>query len=76
MERGSGWMAKRERVALRHGYRCAACDRVLMPGAWECDHIVPREQGGSNAESNLQPLCKDPCHREKSAREAHQRAKG
>ncbi|WP_418236056.1 HNH endonuclease [Comamonas serinivorans] len=47
-----------------------------MPGAWECDHIVPREQGGSNAESNLQPLCKDPCHREKSAREAHQRAKG
>lgn len=76
MERGSGWMAKRERVALRHGYRCAACGLVLLKGRWECDHIVPREQGGSNDESNLQPLCKEPCHRVKTAAEAAARSGG
>lgn len=73
MERGGSWMAKRERVAMRHGYRCAACDRVLMPGQWECDHIIPREQGGSNDESNLQPLCQVPCHQNKTAQEAKAR---
>ena len=75
MERGRAWMAKRERVALRYGYRCASCGLVLLPGGWECDHIVPREQGGSNDESNLQPMCKEPCHRLKSASEAECRAK-
>lgn len=73
MERGSPWMAKRERVALRFGHRCAACGLVLLPGKWECDHIVPREQGGSNEETNLQPLCKKPCHAEKTAREQRAR---
>lgn len=76
MERGSGWMAKRERVAQRYGYRCAACSLVLLPRNWECDHIVPREQGGSNEESNLQPLCKVPCHQAKTAEEATRRARG
>lgn len=76
MERGRAWMEKRERVALRHGYRCAGCGRLLLPRQWECDHIVPREQGGSNDESNLQPLCTDPCHKAKTAREAEARARG
>jgi 5-methylcytosine-specific restriction endonuclease McrA len=74
MERGSAWMAKRDRVAQRYGLRCAACGLVLMKGKWECDHIVPREQGGSNDESNLQPLCTDPCHKAKTAQEAGGRA--
>lgn len=75
MERGRAWMSKRERVAQRFGYRCAECGLVLMPGKWECDHIVPREQGGSNDEANLQSLCV-PCHQAKTAREAKARAKG
>ena len=77
MERGRAWMAKRQRVAAAHGFRCAACNLVLLPGKlpdgrsrWQCDHIVPREQGGSNDESNLQPLCTTPCHEAKSAEEA------
>jgi 5-methylcytosine-specific restriction endonuclease McrA len=74
MERGRAWMAKRERVALRYHYLCAGCGLVLQKGEWECDHIVAREQGGSNNESNLQPLCKDPCHKAKTAREASARA--
>ncbi|WP_295379589.1 HNH endonuclease signature motif containing protein [uncultured Pseudacidovorax sp.] len=77
MERGSAWMAKRQRVAERFGWRCAACGLALMPGRmsdgrsfWQCDHIVSREQGGSNDESNLQPLCTTPCHEAKTAQEA------
>lgn len=81
MERGRAWMAKRDRVAQAHGYRCAACGLVLMPGRladgrskWQCDHVIPREQGGSNDESNLQPLCTSPCHDAKSADEAKARS--
>ena len=80
MERGRAWMAKRQRVALAHNYRCAACGLLLMPGRlpdgrsrWQCDHVIPREQGGSNDESNLQPLCTVPCHEAKSAEEAKAR---
>ncbi len=75
MEGGRAWMEKRKRVALRHSYRCAGCGRLLLPRQWECDHIVPREQGGSNDESNLQSLCV-PCHQAKTAREAEARARG
>lgn len=74
MERGGGWMAKRERVAKRFNYCCAACGLILLKGRWECDHIVPREQGGSNDESNLQPLCKVPCHRAKTDAETRARS--
>jgi 5-methylcytosine-specific restriction protein A len=76
MERGRAWMAKRARVAQRHGYRCANCGAVWVSGRDHIDHIVPREQGGSNDESNLQPLCDVPCHKAKSDAEAKARAKG
>jgi len=74
MERGRAWMAKRERVALAHGYRCAKCGRVWISSRDHIDHKIPREQGGSNDESNLQPLCNEPCHAEKTKAEAAQRA--
>lgn len=73
MERGRAWMAKRERVALRHNYLCAACGLIWRKDRDQIDHIIPREQGGSNDESNLQPLC-DPCHKGKTKREAAERA--
>lgn len=76
MEGGSAWMAKRHRVAERYGYRCANCGAVWVSTRDEIDHIVPRERGGSNDESNLQPLCNHPCHAEKTAREAAERARG
>lgn len=69
MERGRSWMNKRERVALRYRYRCAKCGMPWVSSRDHIDHIVPREQGGSNDESNLQPLCDVPCHAEKTAAE-------
>ena len=81
MERGRAWMAKRQRVAQRFNHLCAACGLVLLPGKlpdgrskWQCDHIIPRNDGGSNDESNLQPLCTEPCHKAKSDTEAKARA--
>lgn len=41
---------------------------------WEVDHIVPLIDGGGHDLSNLQSLCA-PCHKEKTAREARERAR-
>jgi 5-methylcytosine-specific restriction endonuclease McrA len=76
MERGRAWMAKRHRVALAYNYRCAKCGKAWVSSRDHIDHIIPREQGGSNDESNLQPLCDEPCHAEKTAAEARVRARG
>lgn len=73
MERGRAWMAKRQRVALAHGYQCAGCGRAWLSHKDQIDHRIPREQGGSNEESNLQPLCNE-CHQAKTAAEAKARS--
>ena len=73
MERGRAWMAKRHRVAMAHNYQCK-CGAVWVSTRDHIDHIIPREQGGSNDESNLQPLCR-PCHDEKTKAEATARSK-
>ena len=75
MERGRAWMVKRHRVALAHDYRCAMCGAVWLSSRDHIDHKIPREQGGSNDESNLQPLCDKPCHADKTAREARARSR-
>lgn len=72
-QRGRAWMAVRERVAKRHDYRCARCGAVWVSSRDHIDHIVELADGGTNDESNLQPLCNEPCHREKTEREAKAR---
>lgn len=71
--RGGKWARTRERVALAHGMRCVECGCVWVPSRDQIDHEVPLEQGGSNEDSNLRPLC-DECHKAKTAREASIRA--
>ncbi|MFT3832870.1 MAG: HNH endonuclease signature motif containing protein [Micropruina sp.] len=45
------------------GAPCWRCGRVIHPSAsWDVDHIVPREQGGSNDPGNLAP-CHSRCNR-------------
>ena len=69
----------RRKVFERDGGRCADCDNVSHP--WEVDHIFPlwlvdpRERPRRYwSLGNLQTLCV-PCHINKTAREAKDRAK-
>ena len=48
-------------------WKCAACKARIRNG-YEIDHIVPLSRGGTNANHNLQALCK-PCNRRKHARD-------
>jgi hypothetical protein len=57
-------------IAARQCYKCATCDKFLA--TFEIDHILPLVSGGSNADSNLQALCKV-CHSEKTSTEARSR---
>lgn len=48
----------------------------VVPGSprTEVDHVLPVVDGGTNVVENLQIICNDPCHKEKTAREARERA--
>jgi hypothetical protein len=52
----------RQRVWQQYGGRCADCGATQY---LEFDHIVPRAKGGSNAEANVQLLCRG-CNSRKS----------
>lgn len=45
---------------------CPECTRKMLPGKWQCDHIVALVNGGQHRERNLQPLCTTPCHSDKT----------
>ena len=51
MPRRTLTQAQKKRVAAAHAWRCAACD-VLLPAAFEVDHVVPLWQGGADAVEN------------------------
>ena len=46
---------------------CLAKDRVMPAVA--VDHIVPKAEGGTDADGNLQAICK-PCHKLKTENES------
>jgi 5-methylcytosine-specific restriction endonuclease McrA len=52
--RGAEWRRLRLKILERDGYRCAYC------GAWAdtVDHIVPKNRGGTDVESNLVACCR------------------
>lgn len=59
---GRPWRRKRDAVMARDKYLCQPCvgyGRLTL--ADEVDHIVPQAEGGTDAESNLQAICR-PCH--------------
>jgi 5-methylcytosine-specific restriction endonuclease McrA len=55
-------------IAAKQGWKCAMCHAVLKAD-FEIDHRIPLFKGGNNDTSNLQALCRSPCHIDKSARE-------
>jgi 5-methylcytosine-specific restriction protein A len=66
---GNAWVKRRERILLRDCGLCQPCKRAgHVTIATEVDHVVPKAQGGSDEDSNLQSICKA-CHKDKTARE-------
>lgn len=46
---------------------CHVCGK---PGATQVDHVIPLAHGGPDDDTNLAPIHAEPCHREKTRREA------
>lgn len=58
---------QRAAIFLARGARCYKCTRKLGPGDdWDLDHVLALENGGSDDDSNLAPIC-DWCHTAKTA---------
>jgi len=72
--RSADWRARRVRILVRDAYTCANCGRVVSGKAAHVDHIVPLEEGGTDAEANLQVLC-DEDHGRKTRGEQRRRGK-
>lgn len=51
------WKTRRLSVLVRDAYTCRVCRRVLAGADAQVDHIVPLEEGGTDALENLQTLC-------------------
>jgi len=67
--RGRKLQTLRLRIFRQWEYRCAECKRMRTDDQLVLDHRIPLSQGGTDSEANLQPLCKDTCHVEKTQRE-------
>jgi 5-methylcytosine-specific restriction enzyme A len=64
---GRPWRRIVERVKTRDQYTCRKCGRVTLDG--EVDHITSTSKGGTDDDANLQYLCKEPCHGDKTRAE-------
>ncbi len=63
------WLATRRRILARDGMRCQDCGgMVFNKHEAHVDHIVPKGQGGSEDDDNLQTLCQS-CHGKKTQAE-------
>lgn len=66
---GYAWTKRRDAVMRRDAGLCQPCKRAgRLTAATEVDHIVGKAKGGTDADNNLQAICKT-CHEEKTIRE-------
>jgi 5-methylcytosine-specific restriction protein A len=67
--------AKRARIFLAHGGICWLCKvKIGADEAYDIDHQVSRELGGSDEDDNLAPAHKD-CHKDKTKQDVKAIAK-
>lgn len=67
---GAEWERTRKRILSRDKGLCQVCLRSgRYRPARHVDHVVPKFEGGSDDDSNLQSICLG-CHAEKTAEEA------
>ncbi len=69
---GSEWDKRRERILVRDKGLCQECLRQGIvtavghrPYTAYCDHIIPKAEGGTDDDDNLQTLCRT-CHKAKT----------
>lgn len=67
--RGRALQVRNERIAVRDMYTCQVCGRIVDRHEGQVDHRIPLAQGGTDGDGNLQWICTEPCHREKTERE-------
>ena len=73
---GAEWQRKRRFVLKRDGHQCRPCAaKGLVTYGNEVDHRIPKAEGGTDADENLQTICED-CHKEKTRRESSRRRVG
>lgn len=67
------WKTRAARIHRQHRRTCHLCGHGQ---ADEIDHVIPRSQGGTHADSNLRPIhgapcptCGRRCHSEKTSTE-------
>lgn len=70
--RTADWRARRRRVLVRDAFTCQACARVVDGKSAHVDHRLPLEEGGTDADRNLQTLCIS-CHGLKTRSEQRRR---
>ena len=69
----SNYQRNRKRRLARAEGRCEACGVTLSASCgWQCDHLIPLADGGTNALENLRVLCAS-CHTEKTKRDRERR---
>jgi 5-methylcytosine-specific restriction protein A len=67
---GTAWTKLREVILIRDAGLCQVCLAAgITELASEVDHIVPKAEGGTDSESNLQAISR-PCHLLKTQEEA------
>lgn len=67
---GAEWDKLRLRILIRDKHLCQPCLRQgRVHPADQVDHRIPKAQGGTDDEANLQAIC-TPCHKAKTAEEA------
>ena len=67
---GASWAKLRVRIMRRDAGLCQPCLHAgRVTAAKQVDHIIPKTEGGTDAENNLQAIC-TACHKAKTGREA------
>jgi 5-methylcytosine-specific restriction protein A len=66
---GTQWDKLRPYILARDDYLCQVCSKQdRTTPASEVDHIIPKADGGTDDEDNLQSICID-CHKAKTLQE-------
>lgn len=69
---GTAWRKLRLQAMRRDHWLCQPCQaKGRVTPATECDHVIPKANGGTDTLNNVQGICA-PCHKAKTELEAAQ----